>query len=81
MPSACLSRPGVRSRDFRDTLRDPQQRSAQRREVGPHRSCDVAEPKVPTRKVGVFERVRRKDGWRVESPYADATALGVRSRR
>ncbi|WP_153535069.1 hypothetical protein [Streptomyces sp. RB17] len=39
--------------------------------------CDIGEPEGPAYKIGVFERVAREDGWRVESPYADACAVGV----
>ncbi|MEU9448387.1 GNAT family N-acetyltransferase [Streptomyces sp. NPDC048277] len=35
------------------------------------RSCDIGEPEGLAYKIGVFERVAREDGWRVESPYGD----------
>lgn len=34
------------------------------------RWCDIGEPEGLAYKIGVFERVAREDGWRVESPYA-----------
>ncbi|MEW2394867.1 GNAT family N-acetyltransferase [Streptomyces sp. NPDC046862] len=34
------------------------------------RWCDIGEPEGLAYKLGVFERVAREDGWRVESPYA-----------
>ncbi|MGW2646049.1 GNAT family N-acetyltransferase [Streptomyces sp. NPDC001393] len=40
-------------------------------------SCDIGEPEGLAHQIGVFERVAREDGWRVESPYADASAVGV----
>lgn len=40
-----------------------------------HRWCDIGEPEGLAYKIGVFERVAREDGWRVESPYTDASAL------
>ncbi|MBZ9638743.1 GNAT family N-acetyltransferase [Streptomyces sp. PSKA30] len=43
-----------------------------------HRWCDIGEPEGLAYKIGVFERVAREDGWRVESPYASLSALGVR---
>ncbi|MGW1911207.1 GNAT family N-acetyltransferase [Streptomyces sp. NPDC002076] len=42
-------------------------------------SCDIGEPERLAYKIGIFERVARADGWRVESPYADASAIGVPS--
>ncbi|MGP4089685.1 GNAT family N-acetyltransferase [Streptomyces sp. KR55] len=42
------------------------------------RWCDIGEPEGLAYKIGVFERVAREDGWRVESPYASLSALGVR---
>ncbi|WP_164904781.1 GNAT family N-acetyltransferase [Streptomyces cyaneus] len=34
-----------------------------------HWSCDIGEPEGLAYKIGVFERVARDSGWRVESPY------------
>jgi GNAT superfamily N-acetyltransferase len=42
-------------------------------------SCDIGEPEGLAYKIGMFERVARENGWRVESPYADAFAVGVPS--
>ncbi|MGW0707639.1 GNAT family N-acetyltransferase [Streptomyces sp. NPDC002643] len=39
------------------------------------RWCDIGEPEGLAYKIGVFERVARENGWRVESPYADASSL------
>ncbi|MPY50716.1 hypothetical protein FPZ41_19890 [Streptomyces sp. K1PN6] len=38
-----------------------------------HQWCDIGEPEGLAYKIGVFEQVARKDGWRVESPYADVS--------
>jgi GNAT superfamily N-acetyltransferase len=40
-----------------------------------HRWCDIGEPEGLAYKIGVFERVARGDGWRVESPYGRLPAL------
>ncbi|GKQ38180.1 hypothetical protein ALMP_47140 [Streptomyces sp. A012304] len=34
-----------------------------------HRWCDIGEPEGLAYRIGVFERVARDGGWRVESPY------------
>jgi hypothetical protein len=38
-------------------------------------SCDIGEPEGLAYKIGIFERVAREEGWRVESPYADCQVL------
>ncbi|MFJ9586999.1 GNAT family N-acetyltransferase [Streptomyces acidicola] len=43
--------------------------------AGAHQWCDMGEPEGLAYKIGVFEQVARKDGWRVESPYADVSPL------
>lgn len=45
-----------------------------------HWSGDIGEPEGLAYKIGVFEEMAREDGWRVESPYADLSALGVTAR-
>ncbi|WP_179382082.1 GNAT family N-acetyltransferase [Streptomyces sp. SA15] len=35
-----------------------------------HWSCDIGDPEGLAYKIGIFERVARDGGWRVESPYA-----------
>ncbi|MEU6142244.1 hypothetical protein ABZ848_17970 [Streptomyces sp. NPDC047081] len=40
-------------------------------------SCDIGQPEGLAYKIGIFERVAAEDGWRVESPYAGRSALGV----
>jgi GNAT superfamily N-acetyltransferase len=42
-----------------------------------HWWCDIGEPEGLAYKIGVFERVAREDGWRVESPYDVLAALGT----
>ncbi|MGW3724028.1 GNAT family N-acetyltransferase [Streptomyces sp. NPDC000851] len=40
-----------------------------------HWSCDIGEPEGLAYKIGVFERVAREGGWRVESPYGGLSAV------
>lgn len=35
------------------------------------RWCDIGEPEGLAYKIGIFERVAREEGWRVDSPYGD----------
>ncbi|MFC8511863.1 GNAT family N-acetyltransferase [Streptomyces sp. NPDC057257] len=40
-------------------------------------SCDIGQPEGLAYKIGIFEQVAAEEGWRVESPYAGPSALGV----
>ncbi|MDV9178169.1 GNAT family N-acetyltransferase [Streptomyces sp. W16] len=37
-----------------------------------HRSCDIGEPEGLAYKIGVFERVAREEGWRVDTPLPES---------
>lgn len=40
--------------------------------VTAERWCDIGEPEGLAYKIGIFERLAREEGWRVDSPYGDA---------
>lgn len=60
------------SADGRLRLRETEQyrrMSEEHRALWARRSCAIGEPEGLAYKIGIFERVAREDGWRVESPY------------
>lgn len=45
--------------------------------AGAERWCDIGEPEGLAYQIGVFERVAREEGWRVDSPYGGARNSGA----